>query len=98
MRRLTSFLLIFALCLALLTACGASNDGTQSDFATNESASVSNTSETANYDLGLEDNGYYRNVVAKKYITMPKNCRKMSIRFLMKKSKAKWTILCPIIN
>lgn len=79
MRRLTSFLLIFALCLALLTACGASNDGTQSDFATNESASVSNTSETANYDLGLEDNGYYRNVVAKKYITMPKNWQEYTV-------------------
>lgn len=59
--------LVIAGMLALsLAACSNANVNT-TDKATSETA----TAESTEYDLGLDDNGYFRDVIAKKYISMP---------------------------
>ena len=59
---------ISAACIAL-TACSKNT----TDTSTSETAETA-TSETASaveYDLGLDDDGYFRDVTASKYIKMP---------------------------
>lgn len=66
MRKFISLVIagMFALSLA---ACSNSSVDT-----TEESTGENATSESAEYDLGLDDNGYFRDVIAKKYISMPR--------------------------
>lgn len=66
MRKFISLVIagMFALSLA---ACSSSSVDT-----TEESTGENATSESAEYDLGLDDNGYFRDVIAKKYISMPR--------------------------
>ena len=67
---------ISAACIAL-TACGKN----VTDASTSETAETA-TSETASaveYDLGLDDDGYFRDVTASKYIKMPKNYKEYTV-------------------
>ena len=67
---------ISAACIAL-TACSKNT----TDTSTSETAETA-TSETASaveYDLGLDDDGYFRDVTASKYIKMPKDYKKYTV-------------------
>lgn len=65
-----------AACIAL-TACSKDT----ADAATSETAetATSETASTVEYDLGLDDNGYFRDVTASKYIKMPKDYKKYTV-------------------
>ena len=67
---------ISAACIAL-TACGKNT----TDTSASETAETA-TSETATaveYDLGLDDDGYFRDVTASKYIKMPKDYKEYTV-------------------
>lgn len=73
-KKLAAALAVMVVASACLTACSK----TDTDAATSETATAETaTGETAaiEYDLGLDDDGYFRNVTASKYIKMPKTTR-----------------------
>ena len=68
-KKLAAALAVMVVASACLTACSK----TDTDAATAETATAETaTGETAaiEYDLGLDDDGYFRNVTASKYIKM----------------------------
>mgnify|MGYP004717478147 CR=1 FL=1 len=77
-KKLAAALAVMVVASACLTACSK----TDTDAATTETATAETaTGETAaiEYDLGLDDDGYFRNVTASKYIKMPKNYEKYTV-------------------
>lgn len=77
-KKLAAALAVMVVASACLTACSK----TDTDAATAETATAETaTGETAaiEYDLGLDDDGYFRNVTASKYIKMPKNYEKYTV-------------------
>lgn len=77
-KKLAAALAVMVVASACLTACSkADTDAATAETATAETA----TGETAaiEYDLGLDDDGYFRNVTASKYVKMPKNYEKYTV-------------------
>ena len=76
-KKLAAALAVMVVASACLTACSK----TDTDAATAETATAETaTGETAiEYDLGLDDDGYFRNMTASKYIKMPKNYEKYTV-------------------
>lgn len=77
-KKLAAALAVMVVASACLTACSK----TDTDAATAETATAETaTGETAaiEYDLGLDDDGYFRNVTASKYVKMPKNYEKYTV-------------------
>ena len=77
-KKIAAALAVMVVASACLTACSkADMDAATGETATAETA----TGETAaiEYDLGLDDDGYFRNVTASKYIKMPKGYEKFTV-------------------
>lgn len=67
---------ISAACIAL-TAC--SKDTADTSASETAETATSETASAVEYDLGLDDDGYFRDVTASKYIKMPKDYKKYTV-------------------
>lgn len=67
---------ISAACIAL-TAC--SKDTADTSASETAETATSETASAVEYDLGLDDDGYFRYVTASKYIKMPKDYKKYTV-------------------
>ena len=77
-KKLAAALAVMVVASVCLTACSKMD----TDAATGETATAETaTGETAaiEYDLGLDDDGYFRNVTASKYIKMPKGYKTFTV-------------------
>ena len=67
---------ISAACIAL-TAC--SKDTADTSASETAETATSETATAVEYDLGLDDDGYFRDVTASKYIKMPKDYKEYTV-------------------
>ncbi len=89
LRKVLAVLAAASMCLSM-AACSASSDDTSSsssETSTSESSadstesSSSSTTYTAleDYSEGIDDNGFYKDIVASDYVTLPDSYDKISV-------------------